>query len=128
MKERFDARQGLIVVPVKIHGPNGSVQLQLALDTGATSTLIRPVHLEAIGCDPGLAQERVQVTTGSGVEFALRLKVTRISALGRSRRNFPVLGHTLPPSATVDGLLGLDFFRRCRLEIDFRRGSVQLAA
>ena len=51
MKERFDARHGLIVVPVKIIGPNGSVQLRLALDTGATSTLIAPFHLEAVGYD-----------------------------------------------------------------------------
>ena len=128
MKQRFDATQGLIFVPVKISGPGGTAKLLLALDTGATSTLIAPFHLEAIGYDLGLGQDRVQVTTGSGVEFVVRLRVARISALGRSRRNFPVLGHTLPPSATVDGLLGLDFFRRCRLEIDFRRGSIQLAA
>ena len=128
MSQRFDAQQGLILVPVEISGPNGSVQLRLALDTGATSTLIRPVHLEALGFDPGLAQERVQVTTGSGVEFAVRLPVSSISALGRNRRNFPVLGHTLPPSATVDGLLGLDFFRGSRLEIDFRKGFVRVAA
>lgn len=128
MSHRFDPQQGLIVLPVTISGPDGIVQLRLALDTGATSTLIRPVHFEAIGYDPGLAQERVQVTTGSGVEFAARVPVTRISALGRSRRNFPVLSHTLPPSATVDGLLGLDFFRGSRLEIDFRRSFVRLAA
>jgi hypothetical protein len=38
--------------------------------------------------------------------------------------NFPVLGHTLPPSAGVDGLLGLDFLRGQSLTLDFRSGHL----
>jgi predicted aspartyl protease len=125
MNARFDARSGLIVIPVQIHGPAGVAQLRLALDTGATTTLVRPAHLEALGYDPALAQERVQMTTGSGVEFVLRMRVARICALGNVQENFAVLGHTLPPSATVDGLLGLDFLRGGRLEVDFRAGIVR---
>jgi hypothetical protein len=65
--------------------------------------------LVAIGCDPSLAADQVQVTTGSDVEFAPRIELKRLTALGQERFGFPVLGHTLPPSAVVDGLLGLDF-------------------
>jgi predicted aspartyl protease len=125
MNLRFDARGGLILVPVQVHGPAGIAQLRLALDTGATATLIRPAHLEALGYDTALVQERVQMTTGSGVEFVFRLCITRVHALGQTRENFAVLGHTLPPSATVDGLLGLDFLRGGRLEVDFRAGIVR---
>ena len=125
MNVRFDAQGGLIVVPVRVHGPTGIAHLRLALDTGATTTLIRPAHLEALGYDPALTQERVQMTTGSGVEFAARLPLTRITALGCSREELRVLSHTLPPSATVDGLLGLDFLREGRLEVDFRTGIVR---
>ena len=128
MKQRFDAQRGLVIVPVEISGPAGSAQLRLALDTGATTTLVCPVHLEALGYDPALAPDRVQMTTGSGVEFVVRLPIVKISALGLCRRDFPVLGHTLPPSATVDGLLGPDFFRGGRLEIDFQFGFVRLDA
>ena len=94
--------------------------VRLALDTGATGTLVNPGPLLTVGYDPALASERVQVTTGSGVEFVPRLGVLKISALTCVRENFPVLAHTLPPSATVDGLLGLDFFRGGRLELDFQ--------
>jgi hypothetical protein len=38
-----------------------------------------------------------------------------------------VLSHTLPPSATIDGLLGLDFLRGKKLTIDFRQADVSLA-
>ena len=46
--------------------------------------------------------------------------------LGRDCADFPVLAHTLPPSAGVDGLLGLDFVRGGRLTVDFRAGHVTL--
>jgi hypothetical protein len=37
-----------------------------------------------------------------------------------------VLSHTLPSSATIDGLLGLDFLRGQMLSIDFRQALVSL--
>jgi hypothetical protein len=37
-----------------------------------------------------------------------------------------VLCHTLPPSATVDGVLGLDFFRGYKLAIDFNKGIIDI--
>ncbi len=70
--------------------------------------------------------DRVQVTTGSGVEFVPYVRLDKIRSLGKERLAFPVLGHTLPPSAGVDGLLGLDFFRDQSLTLDFRIGRVTL--
>lgn len=71
--------------------------------------------------------DRIQVTTGSSVEFVPRVILDRIKTLGQERMGFPVLCHTLPPSAGVDGLLGLDFFRAQCLTIDFRNGQMTLA-
>jgi predicted aspartyl protease len=101
--------------------------LRLALDTGATSTVVNVGMLVAVGYDPALAPDRVQVTTGSGVEFVPRLTLDKFVALGQERIDFPVLCHTLPPSAGVDGLLGLDFLRGQSLTIDFRNGRMTLA-
>lgn len=107
----FDPQQGLIIVRAELWGPTGSGVLRLALDTGATSTVVNIGMLVAIGYDPALAADRVQVTTGSSIEFAPRVVLEKIVAVGHARSGFPVLGHTLPPSAGVDGLLGLDFLR-----------------
>ena len=123
----FDPRQGLIIVRAELWGPSGSAVLRLALDTGATSTVVNMGLLVAIGYDPALVPDRIQVTTGSSVEFMPRVILDRIVALGQERKNFPVLCHTLSPSAGVDGLLGLDFFRGRSLTIDFRNGQVLLA-
>lgn len=48
----FDPREGLIIVPAELWGPSGSVVLRLALDTGATSTVVNVGMLVAIGYDP----------------------------------------------------------------------------
>ena len=127
MSYPFNAQRGLVIVQTEIFGPSGSIVLRLALDTGATGTMINVAPLTTIGYDPSLAPDRVQVTTGSGVEYAPRLPVTRIIAMGQDRRGFPVLAHTLPPSAGIDGLLGLDFLRGSVVNIDFRQGAVSLA-
>jgi hypothetical protein len=122
----FDARYRLIIVRAEIWGPTGSAVLRLALDTGATGTMSNTALLVAVGCDPALAIDHIEVTTGSTIEYVSRLTLIRIAALGQDRSEFSVLTHTRPPSAGVDGLLGLDFFRGQRLLIDFRAGMVRL--
>ena len=122
----FDAEYGLVILRAEVYGPTGSVVLRLALDTGATRTIVNTAMLVAVGYDPALTAERVQVTTGSAIEYVPRVVLARIAALGQERSAISVLAHTLPPSAGVDGLLGLDFLRGQRLCVDFRGGSVEL--
>jgi len=126
MKIKFDPTEGLIVIPTRLHGLHTDTIVRLALDTGATGSMINWDVAVLLGYDPASEKGRIQVTTGSGVEFAPRIVVKRVEALGRSLENFPVLCHTLPPSATVDGLLGLDFFRGLRLVVDLREGIIVL--
>jgi len=57
-----------------------------------------------------------------------QIVLERIVALGQTKSRFAVLGHTLPPSTGVDGLLGLDFLRGQVVRIDFRKGEVSLAS
>jgi hypothetical protein len=45
----FDPRQGLIIISAELFGPVASAVLRLALDTGASSTLINVGHLVAVG-------------------------------------------------------------------------------
>ena len=126
MNFRFDPKLGLVIVKLELSGPFGDVILSVALDTGATGTLINQSRLIYVGYDPAAQSDRMQIVTGSGVEFVPRITVSKIAALGQERNDFPVLGHTLPPNAGVDGLLGLDFFRGRALNIDFRLGQINL--
>ena len=123
----FNPADGLIIVAACIHGSTGVTRARLALDTGATASILSADLLEAAGCDPAGARERVRITTASGVEFAAVVTIRQLEAFGRKRTDFPVLCHTLPPTTTVDGLLGLDFFRETLLTIDFREGYVEIS-
>jgi hypothetical protein len=123
----FEPHQGLVIVRAELAGLSGSAVLRLALDTGSTSTLVSAGLLVAIGYDQALAPDRVEVTTASAIEYSPRVTLSKIVALAQTRTGFPVLAHTLPPSAGVDGLLGLDFFRGLNLTINFRNGQITLA-
>lgn len=126
MSFTFNPYHGLIVVGAQLHGPSSSISLRLALDTGASTTLVGIAPLVTAGYDPALMGDRVQVTTPAGLEFLPRLTIERLSSLGCDRADLAVLGHSLPLRAGVDGLLGLDFLRGQRLSIDFREGAITL--
>ncbi len=126
MKYTLDPARGLIVVWTELHGPSAEVGLNLALDTGASQTMVNVIPLTLAGYLPGAAMEHVEITTGSGGVYAPRFPVLRVSALGHEKAEFPVLAHTLPPSAGIDGLLGLDFMQDRVLRVDFRRSLVSL--
>ena len=123
---RFDPRRRLIPVEVKIHGPLGEERVLLALDTGASRSLIAPIPLAFVGCKVLPDAERISVTTGSQRESMPTLVLPRLVALGHTVHSLAVLAHQLPPRSAVQGLLGLDFFAGCRLELDFRAGTIRL--
>ncbi len=126
MSFSFDPHRQLVIGKTRLLGPAGTIVIQMALDTGASSSLIGWHALKLVGDDLGDAFEQVEMTTGSGVERVPRIKVRRIEAFGRRRIGLGVVGHTLPKSASIDGLLGLDFLRKCRLTIDFRKRLVKI--
>jgi hypothetical protein len=77
----FNAQQGVIIIPADVFG----IIVRLALDTGATASMMHVAPLVTIGYDPSLAPDRVQVTTGSGVEYVPRISIDRIKTLGQER-------------------------------------------
>ena len=117
--------EGLIVIPTRLFGPTGKTMVvQLALDTGATDTVISWDVIVTLGYDPAVVEEKIQITTGSGIVFVPRITLEKFEAIGETCDKLPILCHTLPPSATIDGLLGLNFLRaiKKKLVIDFRNG------
>jgi hypothetical protein len=123
----FQPGHGPILVDAEISGPRGTVFLNLVLDTGATTSLLKLTTVLSLGFDPDQSPHRMSMATGSTIEIVPVIVLTRLTALGQHRFGFPVIAHPLPSSPAVDGLLGLDFFRGQSLTIDFRTGSITLA-
>ena len=122
----FNPHDGLIIVPVTVGGPQREVTVELALDTGATTTVISQNALQYAGIHLDEEGRPAEITTGSGIESVLEVCLASIYALGKVETDFSILCHTLPPSAGIDGVLGLDFLRGERLIIDFRAGLLTL--
>jgi predicted aspartyl protease len=127
MSVRFDAYRGPVIVPVRVWGRGGSGILRFVLDTGATDSLISEAPLVTLGYEPASISDQVEVTTGSGVLLAPQVVVERIRAVDNEIADFPILCHTLPATAGVDGLLGLDFLRGHSLLVDFCKGEITLS-
>jgi predicted aspartyl protease len=125
MTSPFDLSDGLIAVSARIHGPAGWTDLRLALDTGATVSVISREWLSLIGYEVEQAAT-LSILTGSGRETALQITLDRIESLDMGKIAFPVLAYTLPTDTTVDGVLGIDFFEDCRLTIDFRDNTIEV--
>lgn len=126
MTTPFRRDRGLIVVSARIEGPTGATCIDMALDTGATHTIINSSFLISVGYDPADFPARHRLTTASGFAFVPRIMAGSVSALGIQRQAFPVIAHTLPRESVAKGLLGLDFLRDHRLVLDFRQGVIDV--
>ena len=113
-------------MPVTLGDPQREVIVELALDTGATATVINQNALQYAGFQLDEAGRPAEITTESGIESVLEVRPDSIHSLGMVETDFSILGHNLPPSATVGSVLGLDFLRGERLAIDFRAGLLTL--
>lgn len=127
MRIRFDTNLRIIRVVAGVFGPSGNLLIRLAIDTGATRTLIRDGVLHDIGCDPTAAIRIEPVLTPAGVIDLPVVRLDRLSALGTIRSGFEVACGTMPANAPIDGFLGLDFLRRNQIVISFEHGFVELS-
>ncbi len=126
MRFPFDSTSHLVIVTAQILGPAKEGEADLIVDTGAAWSVLSQRLLRELGYDPAAADERRVIITAKGSVSVPALRVQRFRALGKERLNFPVVGHDLPASLQVEGLLGLDFIRRYRLVVDFRGGFISL--
>lgn len=127
MSTPFDPDADLIYIWAEILGNTGKARLLLALDIGATNSMISQTRLAELGYVPEGSERQSRIITGSGVECVFHVTLKRLAALGHRKEDFEVHSYDLPPETGIDGVLGLDFFRGQNLNIDFRNGLITLS-
>ena len=117
-----------IVLRLQVGGvaPDTFRNVPVALDTGATITIIPSQVLIALGYDLLNPKGRVQLLTASGTVLAKRINVQRLTAIGETIKNIDVLCHDLPGNSPIKGLLGLNFLRHFDVNISFSTGTIEL--
>lgn len=112
--------EDVILLPVSVDG----YEIQLALDTAATQTIVDFNILLMLGYTATSALSTCLLETASGIIEAQMFRVSKLEALGRQLAPFDLLSYDFLQKGLVsnqDGVLGLDFFRFAgRLTIDFK--------
>jgi len=102
--------EGIISVYALIEGPTAKRTIKMALDTGATFTMIPPEKIMAAGYKIPITKDKmIKIFTASGAEYLPIVRISSFSCLGITVKNMEVLCHNLPSEGSVEGLLGLNF-------------------
>jgi clan AA aspartic protease (TIGR02281 family) len=126
-KFRFNTKTPVIILMVLLEGKGNSKQkIRMALDTGATYTMIPWETAEILGLEPELSKERIEIITASGVEKTPLVTLKYMVVLGKRIEGVKVVVHDLPPKSYVDGLLGVKSLVELKLKIDSSEGILEV--
>ena len=120
----LDPAKPILPVDVLVEGPHGRQLLRMALDTGATYTMVPVGMMRAIGYDPAASPARIEFIAAGSVEYKPLVVVRAVHAYGIRVPRLEVVCHDLPPQSPVRGLLGLNFIKHVSLHLDFPRRLV----
>lgn len=123
----IDVTKGIIPVYAQLIGPAAKRVLKLALDTGATYTMVPYEAIIGIGCDPSLPRRKIEIFTASGREYLPVVTIPSIRCLGFQIQNLDVVCHDLPPQSPVDGLLGLNFMAHFNIFLKFLTHTLEIS-
>jgi len=117
-----EIRGNSVLVPVKVTFGRRNTTLQLILDTGATSTIIHEDALKSLGIGSSKGG-KAQVAGGAVIETRkVTLERFEVGPYSLKSVSASVITHEQP--GQYDGLLGMDFLRSVKYDIDFDRSVV----
>jgi len=122
---RVTIDHNLVLVPVTLYYGLQTAQVLLALDTGASITVINSSVASRLGIRlDGTPSRKFQVVGGGTIRAsAVRLNQVSVGPHSRKGLNVAVItqqGSTVP----FDGLLGMDFLQNFRYHIDFKNKQI----
>lgn len=98
----------------------------LLIDTGASYTIVSWETLTSLGIDPASSQTRRALMTANGLIQAPEVKVDDFYCFGHHVPDFPLVAHSIPLGATVDGVLGMNFLRQYTAKLSLKEGVVEV--
>jgi predicted aspartyl protease len=122
---KLDTTSGILLCKAKISNKGNSMFLKLAIDTGASITMIPFEGALAIGIDPSKSRRHLEITTANGVIVTPIITIYSFHCFGVEVKNMDVICHNLPPESAVGGLLGLNFLTATGVIIDFSKGTIE---
>lgn len=127
VRVRFQRRGAAVVIPVTLHGPPGSVEVQMLFDTGASITTLDGATLRRLGVLVSPGDPTIETHTANGTARRIITTIDGVT-LGGARIDRPVTVAHCEPCAKdeIVGLLGLNVLRRFAVTLDDEAGQVVL--
>lgn len=122
---RFDPKAKLIVFHVGLAYKH-EWTFRMALDTGASVSLITPETATMIGFDlasPSLVKDKI--ITASRSEDAIKLKIPKLVFYQETILNHAAVCAQLPRGLGVNGVLGLNFLMEFKVKLDLAEGNIE---
>lgn len=122
----FEDDDSLILVKARL----GIDMLTLALDTGASHTVLDLPTLIVAGMEPEAAKDTIELETGNGVVQGLLFEISNFHTLGISKEKMQICAYDFMANNVffnIHGVLGLDFFKGLDLLISFKRFHIELS-
>jgi clan AA aspartic protease (TIGR02281 family) len=116
----------IIILRPVFSGPKGKCRIEMALDTGATFTMIPWNIAEKLGYDPALSKRRIHLVTASTTEVVPLITIKSIKLMGFEINDIEIACHDLPEKSRVEGLLGLNFLRNFNIDLYLKNGTLEL--
>ena len=124
-KFKLNTASGILLCKVKISNKGQFMFIKLAIDTGASITMISIESALAIGIDPSKSERRIEITTVNGTILVPTVTIPSFTCLGIEVKNMDVICHNLPPESAVEGLLGLNFLKSAKVVMDFSKDTIE---
>ena len=118
------SKRNLITAYIRLFHGHKRGSAYVALDTGATSTLLTPSIIQQLGLEPTTAPYRMASATDVEMVRGYRLGCMQ---LGEEKlENIEVTAIPLPGQLQLDGLIGLNFLSHFIVTFDFKAMQVQM--
>jgi predicted aspartyl protease len=113
-----------------VKGLLGADRISLALDTGASHTVIDLSTILLAGYDLKDATKIVELETGKGNIEAYVFKVRKFKSLDITRTDMEICSYDFLANnllLEIHGVLGLDFFKNTDLNISFKKFEITVS-
>ena len=121
----FDPNAPLLIFPCAIEYED-ITRVWLALDTGASTTIIRESALRDIGYPLEATTEFASFGNASKSHLVPKVTLKSLSMADAKAENIEVLCYTIPEEYGIHGVIGLNFLRHFNISLDFERGMLTL--
>ena len=124
-KVRFDPNEPLLIFGCMVEYHSRAF-LDLALDTGASSTVISEKIAQEIGYDLSRVSKQTTFSDASQTHLVSEVTLKSLSLATARVENIKVLCYTMREEHGIDGVIGLNFIRQFKIVMDFETGILTL--